>query len=45
MNHNELLKLVRATSIDLMNQGIGDGTIYACYGDRSASCCQSSQDG
>ena len=33
MNHEELLKLVRATSIDLMNAGKGDGTIYACYGD------------
>ena len=33
MNHDELLKLVRATSIDLMNKGEGDGTIYACYGD------------
>jgi flagellar biosynthesis GTPase FlhF len=33
MNHDELLKLVRATSIDLMNKGEGDGTIYACYSD------------
>ena len=30
---NELIKLVRATSIDLMNKGEGDGTIYACYSD------------
>jgi len=33
MNHDELLKLVRATSIDLMNKGVGDGTVYACYSD------------
>ena len=33
MNHDDLLKLVRATSIDLMNKGEGDGTIYACYSD------------
>ena len=33
MNHDELLTLVRATSIDLMNEGVGDGTVYACYSD------------
>ena len=33
MNHEELLTLVRATSIDLMNAGKGDGTVYACYSD------------
>jgi len=33
MNHEELLKLVRDTSIDLMNKGKGDGTVYACYSD------------
>lgn len=33
MNHEELLTLVRATSIDLMNKGVGDGTVYACYSD------------
>ena len=33
MNRTELLNLVRATSLSLMNAGKGDGTIYACYGD------------
>ena len=33
MNRTELLNLVRTTSLDLMNAGKGDGTIYACYGD------------
>ena len=31
MNREELSKLVKATSINLMNEGEGDGTIYACY--------------
>ena len=33
MTTTELLNLVRATSLTLMNEGKGDGTIYACYGD------------
>lgn len=33
MTTTELLNLVRTTSLDLMNAGKGDGTIYACYGD------------
>jgi hypothetical protein len=33
MNHDWLIKLVRDTSIDLMNAGKGDGTVYACYSD------------
>lgn len=33
MNHEELLKLVRDTSISLMNTCQGDGTISECYED------------
>lgn len=33
MNHEELLELVRDTSINLMNTCKGDGTISECYED------------
>lgn len=33
MNHEEIIKLVRDTSNDLMNTGKGDGTIANCYSD------------
>lgn len=33
MNANELLELVKKTSLDLMNDGKGDGTIHECYED------------
>lgn len=33
MNEQELVKLVKDTSLDLMNKGEGDGTVGYCYSD------------
>lgn len=34
VNDNELIELVKSTSLGLMNKGAGDGTIYACWDDQ-----------